>query len=487
MHCVVVGSGITGMAAALLLARQGQTVTLVEAQRQAAPLLRGFRRSGLYFDTGFHSGGGLHAGGVLRNWLRALGAEASLHNISTRHTDVFRFADGSNYVLPSGHDQVLDAMERQFPGSGPGMRAFLQQTDDILAHSPYTNPAFRQDPHFSLDKQNSVAQHLETTNFPVHLRAMLSARCLLYGALPHQAAWNEYALVAGPYFQSSGTWDGGGSTLADALLESLRLAGITLRCGTAVTRLDAAPGKGMRAVHLRDGTQLPCTLCFFTGHPHQLEHLLPAGLLRPAYFRHIREMPETRPALMIFAEVQADALRDDESIYLLPAADAPDLFPCENEPDPCMYLFCDRAEPAQQRKAALAIALMRDEHLPPGNPQPRPAGYTAWKKEAAARLARQIEKRVPELRGAWRVLDAATALSFRNQIHGSTGSLYGLRHDMAGMPLLPVTRIPGLFLAGQNILLPGVLGGIVSAALAVGFALGHDRALEEFRKCANNG
>jgi all-trans-retinol 13,14-reductase len=57
---------------------------------------------------------------------------------------------------------------------------------------------------------------------------------------------------------------------------------------------------------------------------------------------------------------------------------------------------------------------------------------------------------------------------------------------MAEIPLLPVTRIAGLFLAGQNILLPGVLGGIVSAALAVGFALGHDNALKEFRACASN-
>jgi all-trans-retinol 13,14-reductase len=53
---------------------------------------------------------------------------------------------------------------------------------------------------------------------------------------------------------------------------------------------------------------------------------------------------------------------------------------------------------------------------------------------------------------------------------------------MTEIPLLPLTRIPGLLLAGQNILMPGVLGGIISAALAVGFALGHDSALEEFRR-----
>ncbi|MDR0466276.1 MAG: NAD(P)-binding protein, partial [Deltaproteobacteria bacterium] len=239
MSCVVVGSGITGMAAALLSARQGRSVTLVEARPQAAPLLRGFRRNGLYFDTGFHCGGGLHEGGVLRNWLKALGVEASLRNISTGNADVFRFADGRAYSLPSGRDQILEAMERQFPGSGSGMREFLHQADVALAHSPYTNPAVRHEPGFVFDKQRSVAQRLEEGGFPAHLRAMLGVRCLLYGALPRQAAWHDYALVAGPYFQSGGTWDGGGAALADALLESLRRAGASLRCGAEVVGLDA--------------------------------------------------------------------------------------------------------------------------------------------------------------------------------------------------------------------------------------------------------
>ena len=486
MACVVVGSGITGMAAALLLARQGQAVTLVEAQRQTAPLLRGFRRNGLHFDTGFHSGGGLHEGGILRSWLRVLGVEASLRNISTRHTDRFHFADGRSYTLPSGHVQVLDAMERQFSGSGPGMREFLLQTDAVLAHSPYTNPAVQHEPSLSFAQQCSVTQRLEAAQFPAHLRAMLGARCLLYGASPSQAAWNEYALVAGPYFQSSGTWDGGGAALADALLESLRHAGVRLRCGSQITGLDAGPGTGIRVAYLEDGAQLPCKLCFFTGHPNQLQNLLPKGLLRPAYYRRIQTLPETQPALMLFAETYGDVLRDDESIYLLPATDASVCFPCEDEPEPSVYLFCSRAEKNRQRKAVLAIALMRMELLPPGNPKPRPPSYTAWKKKAVARLTRHIEKRVPELRGAWRVLDAATALSLRDWVHGSTGSLYGIRHDITEMPLLPMTRVPGLFLAGQNILLPGVLGGIISAALAVGFALGHDNALKEFRRCASN-
>lgn len=42
MRCVVAGSGITGLTVALLLARQGHDVAVLEAGPRVAPLLRGF-------------------------------------------------------------------------------------------------------------------------------------------------------------------------------------------------------------------------------------------------------------------------------------------------------------------------------------------------------------------------------------------------------------------------------------------------------------
>ncbi len=113
------------------------------------------------------------------------------------------------------------------------------------------------------------------------------------------------------------------------------------------------------------------------------------------------------------------------------------------------------------------------------------ANYAAYKAQAVQELIALAEKRCPQLRGKWKVLDAATERTMQQWVVGSRGSLYGMQHRLQDMPLLSVTRLPGLFLAGQNILLPGVLGGIISAALAVGFSQGHDTVLKEFRACVN--
>ena len=70
---VVIGAGVSGMSAALLLARHGYAVTLVEKFPLPAPTLRGFFRRGAYFDTGLHYLGAFGPGEILDTYFRALG------------------------------------------------------------------------------------------------------------------------------------------------------------------------------------------------------------------------------------------------------------------------------------------------------------------------------------------------------------------------------------------------------------------------------
>ncbi|PLX82987.1 MAG: hypothetical protein C0617_12905 [Desulfuromonas sp.] len=76
--CVIIGAGAAGMSAALILARAGQKVALVEKAARTAPVLRGFRRQGVQFDTGFHYTGGLGEGEPLDLFFRHLGLAGRL-------------------------------------------------------------------------------------------------------------------------------------------------------------------------------------------------------------------------------------------------------------------------------------------------------------------------------------------------------------------------------------------------------------------------
>ena len=69
-HTIVVGSGISGLTAALLLAKRGRQVTIIEKLPHIGGFLNRFNRGGLRFDTGFHFTGGF--GGILSDFLELL-------------------------------------------------------------------------------------------------------------------------------------------------------------------------------------------------------------------------------------------------------------------------------------------------------------------------------------------------------------------------------------------------------------------------------
>ena len=75
---IVIGSGLSGLTNALLLARSGRRVLVLEQHAQPAPVVRGFSRGGQYFDSGFHYAGGLGDDGAFRPLFRHLGLEDKL-------------------------------------------------------------------------------------------------------------------------------------------------------------------------------------------------------------------------------------------------------------------------------------------------------------------------------------------------------------------------------------------------------------------------
>lgn len=78
---------------------------------------------------------------------------------------------------------------------------------------------------------------------------------------------------------------------------------------------------------------------------------------------------------------------------------------------------------------------------------------------------------LPQLPTAIQSYTCATPLTFRDYIGTDDGSLYGIakdyQHPLAAY--LPTrTKLPNLFLTGQNVLLHGILGVTVSALTTCG-------------------
>ena len=120
---VVVGAGVSGLTSALILARNGYSVALVEKAGHTAPLLRGFSRRGVHFDTGFHYAGGMGKGEPLDVFFRYLGLSdrLSCFPFDARGFDTFRnVRDGFEFRFPVGiRSPAWRIWWRRFRRSGP--------------------------------------------------------------------------------------------------------------------------------------------------------------------------------------------------------------------------------------------------------------------------------------------------------------------------------------------------------------------------------
>ena len=481
MKIAITGAGCTGMSAAILLARLGHEVHVFEKSAQAAPLLRGFNRDGLHFETGFHFGGGLHEGGVLRRWFRVLGIDAALPSLPLHEDDgnTFLFADKSRFALPYGGENLLRMAAERFPGHVAEVEKLLDDLRAVLARSPYTNPACSGTaPSMGFGDAGGLLRHLSP--LPPVLQRVLRTFCLLYGVPPEEALWKDFCMVAGCYLQSSHALRGGGEAVAAALEQEARRGGVSFSFGQAVagftTQPDPAGRRGFRldGIDLDSGEHADCDACIYTGHPADLPSLVPAGTFRPAYARCLGQLTESAAPFIVFGMTRSSVL-DGRNLFLMdtPIAFLHDGIRLEN----AVYLSAGPAD-ACGRRPVTAVTPARSFSDCTGN------AYRQAKKGAAEQLAGVIRGACPEL-ADFTVLDAATDVTFRHWIHGSRGGIYGVCHSRDAAPLLPVTHLSGLFLAGQHILLPGLLGCIVSAAVAAGCIAGHDRIFKEFRTCGS--
>ena len=114
----------------------------------------------------------------------------------------------------------------------------------------------------------------------------------------------------------------------------------------------------------------------------------------------------------------------------------------------------------------------------------RGADYEAFKKRKAEILLNCVEEKFPGLRACIKTYYTATPLSYRDYVGNDDGSMYGIVKDYQN-PLKtfisPRTKIPNLYLTGQNLNLHGILGATMSGLVTCTAFMGNDSIIEKIR------
>ena len=310
---------------------------------------------------------------------------------------------------------------------------------------------------------------------------------LLYGVSCSEVAFAQHAAIVGNYYESVRGIRGGGASLASALEASLAELGVDVLCNREVTGISIGAGGALSGLHLAGGDSLACKAAIATLHPRLLLELAPEGTFRPAYRKRLATLEETVSAFVCFATTKQPLpalagtnrflLPDSESIYQLgsrPIGGAPLYLTAaykDGETSPhgfigiCPTLFSEAASWESSRVGK------------------RPEEYRQYKEQTLGCMQSQIERAYPDIAGNIQFIEGSTPLTIRDFCSTPLGGLYGVKHMVGQFNPQPATRIPGLFLAGQAVVAPGLMGAMISGFLACGTILGHDLMRKELKAC----
>ncbi len=477
---VVIGAGVAGLTAGAYLAGRGFSVAVLEKNPVPGPTLSGFAREGLRFDTGLHLTGGLADGEILHTYLRMLGVDQDLERVFFRSDAAEQILLGGGAAhhaplfLPTGFDAFREYLRARFPGETTGIDAYIDAVRRAVDSSEFLNPGRGARGVPPADQIAPLGGILAKLTADPLLRLVFFLRASLHGALPHEAPFYNHALVDGTLRSSLGAFAAGGHALIKALARKITACGGQIRTGRGAAAILGENGK-VRGVRDEGGEVLETGRCIYTGHPALLPGLVPPDAFRGVYVRRLLSLPETVSCAMLFAVVDADAAPcglENQAVYLCPSTDPSALL---DGRDPERNLIFLSLSPGEKDGRRALTAVMPCSAAPfaafaRSRRGQRPAAYAEAKSALIGTLKQRILDALPALRGRLRVLDGATPLTVAEYTHNPRGGTYGVRQTVNEMPLLPRTRLAGLFLAGQSVLLPGVLGSMVSALVACGMA-----------------
>lgn len=456
---IVIGGGVAGLACALLRARHDERVVVVEQSPHVSPALSGFARQGTYLDSGFHYVGSMGPEGLTRHLLQELGLTGAL-NGAVRMPDTVdhvRFLKPAfDFCFPQGWEALERDLGHAFPTEGDSVKSFLAEVRSLWEQS---RTLFLRDHDRSLgtlflSAGRSLQEVLDgCTGNPV-LQGLLSSHGILYGAVPRETSLLFHSQIVGSYYESACLIQGGGRAWVEVFTKALGEANVELLCGRKVARICLDDRGAFTAVELETGERMPADRCISTIHPKLMLEMVP-NTFSPAYRRRIRELEETPSAVVLYGRCPAASFVGNLIVAGEPS-EMPDwmLLPVEKRP---LFISSPLGKGGVSVICPARLADVPDSA--------RAVDYQDWKRGLADRLMKRLSSCAHDLVGDFELLEVATPLTFRDRLGSPDGGLYGVKHRLVDMPLLPRTAAKGLYLSGQAVAAPGVLGVLCASFL----------------------
>ena len=492
---VIIGGGLGGLFTGAILSKEGLEVTVLEKNAIIGGGLQSFRRFGELFDTGMHIIGGMQKDGNIRRICEYLGIwdKVSIKDTDPDNIDSIYFSEDKRvYRIARGRTGFVDSLSRDFPSQRACLNAYVDALYRIADEVDlfYLRPSRDYMQVHSEDFQMSANSFIAKYISDEHLRGVLAYLNPLYGGREDVTPAYVHALISVLYIDGSSRFAGGSLLFADALRDCIVEHGGRVIAGDPVTSVHSE-GKNITGVSTAGGKDYSadCYVCAI--HPCSLFPLLDDERILPKTYRNrLGELPNSYSAFTLNIKLKPNTFRFfNYTMYYMSRYDTMWKFGDTRKwPYGFLYITPPEKEQGEYADKVIVTAPMPWDYVKKWEDTVtgrRGEDYEEWKSDCAGKILDRMEEVTPGFRGCIEAVNTASPLTIRDFYGVKEGSMYGFSKDCNNLLLsqVPVvTKVPNLFLTGQNCNLHGFCGVSLTAVNTCEAILGRNHILNRLNR-----
>ncbi len=495
---IVIGTGLGSLVSAVMLARQGKKVLMLEQHYTPGGFTHVFKRKRFEWDVGIHYIGEVHnpSSGLRRIFDALSGGQLEWADMGEVY-DRLVFGE-THYELPKGPEAFSARMKEYFPGESAAIDRYMEMV----------NEASRAGRGFFMEKaippvasavagswmRRKFLRYADRSTLDV-LRSLTSNQQLIgvltgqygdYGLPPAQSSFAMHAVLVRHYFKGGAFPVGGSSRLFETIAPQVINRGGEIYTNAAVERILIRQGKAV-GVRMTDGLELEAdAVVSGAGAMNTFGKLLDESIPEAGEWQErLQKIGASASHLSLYIGLNATAEQLNlprANYWIYPEGYDHDAhiarFLADPEaPLPMTYISFPSAKDPDfsrrypDRSTIEVITLAPWERFAKWEDtrwKHRGEAYDSFKAGLSERLLAELYRMEPQVRPHIETHELSTPLSTAHFAGYSRGEIYGLAHTPARFReslLRPRTGVKNLWLTGQDVVTCGIGGALMAGIL----------------------